>query len=107
MITGAVELHSGTTRGGVIAGAMIINMAVAALAGFGVPLLLKRMRIDPALAVRRSFNHNHRCYWLHVLSRLGCDLSALDPLVIQRQPDEQLTKEKNNRTSVKETPEQL
>jgi len=36
--------------GGVIAGAMIINMAVAALAGFGVPLLLKRMRIDPALA---------------------------------------------------------
>jgi len=36
--------------GGVIAGAMIINMAVAALAGFGVPLTLKRMRIDPALA---------------------------------------------------------
>ena len=36
--------------GGVIAGAMIINMAVAALAGFGVPLTLKRMKIDPALA---------------------------------------------------------
>jgi magnesium transporter len=36
--------------GSVIAGAMIINMAVAALAGFGVPLALKRMRIDPALA---------------------------------------------------------
>ena len=36
--------------GAVIAGAMIINMAIAALAGFSVPLLLKRMRIDPALA---------------------------------------------------------
>jgi magnesium transporter len=36
--------------GGVIAGAMIINMAVAALAGFGVPLTLKRLKIDPALA---------------------------------------------------------
>jgi magnesium transporter len=36
--------------GGVIAGAMIINMFVAALAGFVVPLTLKRMQIDPALA---------------------------------------------------------
>ncbi len=36
--------------GGVIAGAMIINLFVAALAGFVVPLTLKRMRIDPALA---------------------------------------------------------
>ena len=36
--------------GAVIAGAMIINMAIAALAGFSIPLVLKRMRIDPALA---------------------------------------------------------
>jgi magnesium transporter len=36
--------------GAVIAAAMIINMAVAALAGFSVPLILKRMKIDPALA---------------------------------------------------------
>ena len=36
--------------GGVIAGAMIINMAAAALAGFVVPLTLKRLKIDPALA---------------------------------------------------------
>ena len=36
--------------GGVIAGAMAINMAVAALAGFIVPVTLKRMNIDPALA---------------------------------------------------------
>jgi len=36
--------------GGVIAAAMIINLFVAALAGFGIPLLLKQMRIDPALA---------------------------------------------------------
>ena len=36
--------------GAVIAGAMIINMSVAALAGFSVPIVLKRMQIDPALA---------------------------------------------------------
>ena len=36
--------------GAVIAAAMAINMAVAALAGFSIPLLLKRMNIDPALA---------------------------------------------------------
>lgn len=36
--------------GAVIAGALTINMGVAALAGFSVPLTLKRMRIDPALA---------------------------------------------------------
>jgi len=36
--------------GAVIAGAMIINMSVAALAGFAVPLTLKRLNIDPALA---------------------------------------------------------
>jgi len=36
--------------GAVIAGAMIINMAVAALAGFFIPVILKRMSIDPALA---------------------------------------------------------
>jgi len=36
--------------GAVIAGAMFINMAVAAIAGFAVPLTLKRLKIDPALA---------------------------------------------------------
>ena len=36
--------------GGVIAAAMIINMFVAAFAGFAIPLSLKRMQIDPALA---------------------------------------------------------
>jgi len=36
--------------GAVIAGAMIINMMVAAIAGFAVPLTLKRLKIDPALA---------------------------------------------------------
>jgi magnesium transporter len=36
--------------GAVIAGAMAINMTVAALAGFTVPQALKRMGIDPALA---------------------------------------------------------
>jgi magnesium transporter len=36
--------------GMVIAAAMLINLVVAALAGVAVPLLLKRMDIDPALA---------------------------------------------------------
>lgn len=36
--------------GAVIAGAMIINLVVAALAGFVIPLSLKKMNIDPALA---------------------------------------------------------
>mgnify|MGYP000627249520 CR=1 FL=1 len=36
--------------GGIIAAAMLINLAMAALSGVGVPLLLKRIGIDPALA---------------------------------------------------------
>ncbi|HEX6996692.1 MAG TPA: magnesium transporter [Gammaproteobacteria bacterium] len=41
----------GTWRVGlVIATALSINLLSAALAGFGVPLLLKRLRVDPALA---------------------------------------------------------
>ena len=36
--------------GGVIGAAMLINLFVAALAGFTIPLALKRMQIDPALA---------------------------------------------------------
>ena len=36
--------------GGVVGAAMFINMFVAALAGFAIPLILKRMNIDPALA---------------------------------------------------------
>jgi magnesium transporter len=36
--------------GAVIAGAMIINLFLAAAAGFAVPLILKRMKIDPAIA---------------------------------------------------------
>lgn len=36
--------------GGLIAIAMAINLVVAALAGFSIPLILKRMNIDPALA---------------------------------------------------------
>ena len=36
--------------GGVIGGAMVINLFFAALAGFSIPLILVRLRIDPALA---------------------------------------------------------
>lgn len=36
--------------GGLIGGAMLITMTVAGLAGAGIPLLLKKFNIDPALA---------------------------------------------------------
>jgi magnesium transporter len=36
--------------GGIIAAAMVINMFVAALAGILIPLLLDRLRVDPAVA---------------------------------------------------------
>ena len=36
--------------GAVIAAAMIINMAVAGLAGILIPVALEKIRIDPALA---------------------------------------------------------
>lgn len=36
--------------GAVIAAAMVINLVMAAGAGFSIPLLLKRMKIDPAIA---------------------------------------------------------
>ncbi|GAW94437.1 MULTISPECIES: magnesium transporter [Colwellia] len=36
--------------GGVIAFAMLMNMTAAGLAGVSIPLILKRMKIDPALA---------------------------------------------------------
>lgn len=36
--------------GGIIGAALIINLFVAALAGFSIPLILKRLKIDPALA---------------------------------------------------------
>ena len=36
--------------GGIIGAAMIINLVVAALAGYSIPLILKQLRVDPALA---------------------------------------------------------
>jgi magnesium transporter len=36
--------------GGIIAGAMVINMLVAGIAGVLLPLLLDRLEIDPAVA---------------------------------------------------------
>ena len=36
--------------GGLIGGAMLINMTVAGLAGASIPLILKKLNIDPALA---------------------------------------------------------
>lgn len=47
----ATYLWFGDVRiGGLIAAAMVINLFFAALAGFSIPLALKRMNIDPALA---------------------------------------------------------
>jgi magnesium transporter len=51
VVAGATFFWFGDWRiGGVIGAAMLINMFVAALAGFVIPLTLKRMNIDPALA---------------------------------------------------------
>jgi magnesium transporter len=51
VVAAATYLWFGDWRiGGVIGAAMIINLFVAALAGFSIPLALKRMDIDPALA---------------------------------------------------------
>lgn len=36
--------------GGILGAAMIINLIVAALAGFSIPLILRQLRVDPALA---------------------------------------------------------
>ncbi|GAA3853298.1 magnesium transporter [Celeribacter arenosi] len=36
--------------GGVIAAAMVINLVIAGLAGIGIPVVLERMGVDPALA---------------------------------------------------------
>jgi magnesium transporter len=36
--------------GAIIAAALAINLLVAALAGFAIPLLLRKAKIDPALA---------------------------------------------------------
>ena len=36
--------------GGIIGAALIINLLVAALSGFSIPLILKRLNVDPALA---------------------------------------------------------
>ncbi len=51
IVAAATFLWFGDWRiGGVIGAAMIINLVVAAVSGFGIPLILKRMNIDPALA---------------------------------------------------------
>ena len=51
IVAAATFLWFGDWRiGGVIAAAMMINLFVAAFAGFAIPLTLKRLQIDPALA---------------------------------------------------------
>jgi magnesium transporter len=51
VVASATYLWFGDWRiGGVIAAALVINLFVAALAGFATPLTLKKLNIDPALA---------------------------------------------------------
>ena len=42
--------HGTLLIGFVIAAALVINLVVAAVSGVGIPLLLRRLGIDPALA---------------------------------------------------------
>ena len=44
------DLENANILGGVIAGAMVINMVVAGFAGVALPVLLDRLKIDPAIA---------------------------------------------------------
>ncbi|MEZ5583541.1 MAG: hypothetical protein R3F37_13055 [Candidatus Competibacteraceae bacterium] len=44
----------------IIAAAILINLLCAALSGVGIPLLLRRLGIDPALAGSVSVDHSHR-----------------------------------------------
>ena len=44
------DLNNSGLLGGIIAGAMIINLVVAGIAGVALPLILSRMEIDPAVA---------------------------------------------------------
>ena len=44
------DLNSSGLLGGIIAGAMIINLVVAGIAGVALPLILSRIKIDPAVA---------------------------------------------------------
>jgi len=44
------DLDSSGLLGGIIAGAMVINLVVAGVAGVALPLLLERLKIDPAVA---------------------------------------------------------
>ena len=44
------DLNSSGLLGGIIAGAMIINLVVAGIAGVALPLILYRIKIDPAVA---------------------------------------------------------
>ncbi|GAB6263283.1 magnesium transporter [Photobacterium sp. 53610] len=51
IIGGVVMLWKGNVMlGGIIAGAMMTNLLVAGVAGVGVPIILKKLDIDPALA---------------------------------------------------------
>jgi magnesium transporter len=51
LIAGVVAIwKQDLALGGVIAFAMLMNMTAAGLAGVSIPLILKRMKIDPALA---------------------------------------------------------
>ena len=44
------ELDKAIVLGGIIAGAMVINMVVAGFSGVALPVLLDRLKIDPAIA---------------------------------------------------------
>ena len=44
------HLNESSMLGLIIAGAMIINLVVAGVAGVALPMLLERMNIDPAIA---------------------------------------------------------
>ncbi len=55
--------------GGIISAAMMTNLIVVSIAGVSIPILLKKMNIDPALCLWYGSDHCHGCDWFIRISR--------------------------------------
>ena len=67
----AASWFSDITLGYIFAGAMIINLLTAALAGAYLPMMLKSLKIDPALAGGVALTTITDVVGFHVLSWTG------------------------------------
>ena len=56
----------------IISISMILTMVVAGLFGILVPVTLKKMNIDPAIASSVFVNYYYRCNWFCFILRCWC-----------------------------------